>query len=291
MISCPTVEKEVIRSHYNLSTLFYRLLWGRHIHHGLWDEELANSENLQDRYRAPAKAQQQLTETMAELIQIQDGQDLLDVGCGMGGSSMFLSQAFKCNVTGITLSPVQRRWASLEAFFRGQSSRTRFLCQDAETAEFPAESFDVIWSIECTEHLFDKPAFFQKAASWLRPGGRMIICAWLAGDQLDTDDAKQNVYDVCEGFFCPSLGTAADYQTWIEQSGLEFHNFHNWTNRVSQTWEICHQRVKKTKVRWLAKLIDQNTVMFLDRFETILKAYETGAMQYGCFIASKPEMN
>ena len=53
----------------------------------------------------------------------------------------------------------------------------------------------------------------------------MIICAWLAGDQLDTDDAKQNVYDVCEGFFCPSLGTAADYQTWIEQSGLEFHNF------------------------------------------------------------------
>lgn len=118
----------------------------------------------------------------------------------------------------------------------------------------------------------------------------MIICAWLAGDQLDTDDAKQNVYDVCEGFFCPSLGTAADYQTWIEQSGLEFHNFHNWTNRVSQTWEICHQRVKKTKVRWLAKLIDQNTVMFLDRFETILKAYETGAMQYGCFIASKPEM-
>ena len=35
MISCPTVEKRVIRTHYNLATPFYRLLWGRHIHHGL----------------------------------------------------------------------------------------------------------------------------------------------------------------------------------------------------------------------------------------------------------------
>ncbi len=37
MISCPSVEKRVIRTHYNLATPFYRLLWGRHIHHGLWE--------------------------------------------------------------------------------------------------------------------------------------------------------------------------------------------------------------------------------------------------------------
>ena len=48
-----------------------------------------------------------------------------------------------------------------------------FACQDVETVEYPARSFDVIWSIECTEHLFDKPRFFRRAASWLRPGGRL----------------------------------------------------------------------------------------------------------------------
>lgn len=288
MISCPTVQKEVIRSHYNLSTLFYRLLWGRHIHHGLWDEAQLCSEDDRVRYGSPDQAQQQLTETMADLVQIQQGEDLLDVGCGMGGSSIHLAKTFDCNVTGITLSPVQRRWAALEARYRGQTQRTRFLCQDAETADFPAESFDVVWSIECTEHLFEKQEFFRKAATWLRPGGRMIICAWLAGDELQTDEDRQKVYDVCEGFFCPSLGSAADYQSWMEGAGLEFQSFHNWTRRVSQTWEICRQRVEKTKVRWLARLIDRNTVMFLDRFETILNAYETGAMEYGCFIASKP---
>ncbi|WP_339733507.1 class I SAM-dependent methyltransferase [uncultured Gimesia sp.] len=288
MISCPTVQKDVIRSHYNLTTLFYRLLWGRHIHHGLWKENSNAALELSDYGNTSAIAQQQLTETLAEFIDVQSDESLLDVGCGMGGSSMHLAKTFGCQVTGITLSPVQKRWAALESRWRGQHRNTQFLCQDAETAEFPPESFDVIWSIECTEHLFDKQAFFQKAASWLRPGGRMAICAWLAGDHLENEDAVQQVYDVCEGFFCPSLGSAEDYQSWMENAGLEFQEHHNWTNRVSQTWEICQQRVQKTGVRWLARLIDRDTVMFLDRFETILKAYKTGAMQYGCFIARKP---
>ena len=53
MIACSTVEKRDIRSHYNLSTLFYRLLWGRHIHHGLWTAD-----------ESPSVAQQHLTETL-----------------------------------------------------------------------------------------------------------------------------------------------------------------------------------------------------------------------------------
>ena len=36
MIDCPAVTKSAIRTHYNLATPFYRLLWGPHIHHGLW---------------------------------------------------------------------------------------------------------------------------------------------------------------------------------------------------------------------------------------------------------------
>ena len=65
------------------------------------------------------------------------------------------------------------------------AGRTEFHCVDAEQAEFPAESFDVVWSIECTEHLYDKARFFRRAAEWLRPGGRMAICAWLAGEALE----------------------------------------------------------------------------------------------------------
>ncbi len=277
MIECPSVAKQVVRQHYDLVTPFYWLLWGRHIHHGLWDGQ-----------ESPAQAQQQLTETVAREAGIRDGETVLDVGCGMGGSSVHLAQTLGCRVTGITLSPVQRFWASSAARWNRVAGNTEFRCADAEKASFPPESFDVVWSIECTEHLYDKVRFFRRAAAWLRPGGRMAICAWLAGEGLEDQQQIQQVYDVCEGFFCPSLGTSGDYRQWMNDAGLAVERDYDWTARVAQTWEICKRRVRRSGVRWLAGLISRDTAIFLDRFDTILEAYRSGAMRYGCFIARKP---
>lgn len=278
MITCPTVDKRVIRGHYNLSTPFYRLLWGPHIHHGLWDAE-----------ETPQVAQVQLTEQLAALAGVCGGQNLLDVGCGMGGSSIHLAKTCGCRATGVTISRLQRGWAALASRWHGTTPNTEFLCADAEAVEFPDDFFDVVWSVECTEHLFDKPRFFQRAAQWLKPGGTLAICAWLAGERLDEPARAQLVYDVCEGFFCPSLGTMNDYCVWIEEAGLEVTTAVDWTGRVAKTWEICRQRVLRSKVHWLARLIDRDSVMFLDRFDTILSAYHSGAMKYGCFVARKTD--
>ncbi len=275
MIACPTVRKQDIRSHYNLSTLFYRLLWGRHIHHGLWSGD-----------ESPRVAQQQLTETLARQANIQRCEQVLDVGCGMGSSSIYLAAQLDCQVTGITISGVQRNWAQCAARWHNVAKQSQFLCADAEQIAFAANSFDVVWSIECTEHLFDKPRFFRRATRWLRPGGRVAICAWLAGNTADCE-AMLRVHRVCEGFFCPSLGTADDYRQWCEKAGLTSVRFHDWTADVTRTWEICLDRVRRSGVRWLARAVDRNSVLFLDRFEAILEAYRTGAMQYGCFIAER----
>lgn len=284
MIACSTVQKRDISSHYNLSTVFYRLLWGPHIHHGLWsDEELAANTIVEN----SKVAQQRLTETLAAEAGIQPGERVLDVGCGMGSSSTYLASRLQCEVTGVTISAVQRRWAHCSALWRGVSSRTRFLCADAEHVDFSPQAFDVVWSIECTEHLFEKARFFQRAARWLKPGGRMAICAWLAGNGLDAA-AKERVRQVCEGFFCPSLGTCDDYCRWMTDAGLQLVRRHDWTSAVDRTWEICRDRVRRSGMRWLAKLIDRNSVLFLDRFDTILQAYRSGAMRYGVFVFEKP---
>jgi tocopherol O-methyltransferase len=275
VISCPSVTKREIRFHYDLTTPFYRLFWGRHIHHGLWDAD-----------ESPAVAQQKLTETLAALAQVQPGQTVLDVGCGMGGSTMHLAR-LGCHATGVTISPVQRRWAAAESWCRGLSRNTTWLCADADVVEFPAASFDVVWSIECTEHLFDKPQFFRRLADWLKPGGRVTICAWLAGDRTDAA-AVDRVLDVCEGFFCPSLGTSSDYQHWLTDAGLDMEDTFDWTDRVTQTWKICEDRVRRSGVRHLARLIDRDTTLFLDRFRTLREAYEDRSMAYGCFVARKP---
>ncbi|MCC6509166.1 MAG: class I SAM-dependent methyltransferase, partial [Pirellulaceae bacterium] len=79
MITCDSVEKRVIRTHYNLGTLFYRLLWGPHLHHGLWQAD-----------ESPQVAARQLTDELARLASIQTGQQVVEIGCGMGGSSVWL---------------------------------------------------------------------------------------------------------------------------------------------------------------------------------------------------------
>jgi tocopherol O-methyltransferase len=253
--------------------LFYRLLWGRHIHHGLWSGT-----------ETPSAAQERLTETLAGEAAIRHGERVLDVGCGMGSSSIHLANRLECEVTGVTISSVQWRWAQCAAFMHRARRRIRFLCADAEQVIFPPNSFDVVWSVECTEHLYDKSRFFHRATRWLRPGGRVAICAWLAGDTTNPTH-RELVHDVCKGFLCPSLGTEHDYRQWMSEAGLKNVYVMDWTSSVTRTWEICRDRVRRTRIRWLAKALDINLVRFLDRFDTILEAYRSGAMRYGAFIA------
>jgi hypothetical protein len=106
----------------------------------------------------------------------------------------------------------------------------------------------------------------------------MAICAWLAGDRSD-EEAVRKVQQVREGFFFPSLGTATDYFRWMEEAGLRMTHNMDWTANVARTWELCLLRVRKTWIRSLARLVDQDTVLFLDHFQTILDAYNDGSMK------------
>jgi len=279
MISVNDIEKKTIRSHYQLGTLFYRLLWGPHIHHGLW-----NSEQSQE---SPYVAQCQLTDTLADLANIRAGEKVIDIGCGMGGSSIRLAKLRNCDVTGVTLSPVQKHWATISSKLKFVGSKTRFRAEDAEAVVFPESAYDVMWSVECTEHLFDKPAFFKRAAKWLRPGGRMAICVWFEGDDTSQPGHRELVEEVCTRFVCPSLGTRVDYERWLTAVGLKVTHNVNWTDRSAKTWEICKQRVDRFHIRKVAQVLDKDQVVFIDGFETLLKAYRTGAMVYGAIVAEK----
>ncbi len=277
MIAVDGVHKNSIRSHYQLGTLFYRLLWGPHIHHGLWSGD-----------ETASVAQVQLTDTLADLAGIVATDEVVDIGSGMGGSAIRLAKERGCHVTGVTLSPVQRHWAAVSAKLSRVGGRTRFLAADAEQVAFDSESIDVMWSVECTEHLFDKREFFRRAYHWLRPGGRMAVCVWFEGEDTSRDDHRQQCEEVCRRFVCPSLATREEYASWMTEHGMRIVHDVDWTNRVARTWEICKRRVARTGVRHLASLVDREQVAFIDGFDTLLHAYRSGAMQYGAIVAEKP---
>jgi tocopherol O-methyltransferase len=270
------VRKRDIRLHYDLATPFYRLLWGPHIHHGLWYGD-----------ESPEQAQVQLVERLAASADLRPGERVLDVGCGMGASALYLVHQVGCRVTGLTLSPLQRLWARAAAWRAGTNGQARFLCGDAELARFAPASFDVVWSVECTEHLFDRAGFFRRTAGWLRPGGRVAVCAWLAGDRPHDPEAARQLAAVCRGFLCPPLGTAGEYLDWMRQAGLEPYAQADLTAQVTRTWELCAARVRRRWLRSLARLGGRDMLCFLDHFDTILDAYRGGAMRYGLFTARR----
>ncbi len=76
------VDLRQIRKHYDRLSIFYRLLWGEHLHHGYWE----NGESI-------GRAQIKLMEKMAQTATIPRGAIVLDIGSGLGGSAFWLAEA------------------------------------------------------------------------------------------------------------------------------------------------------------------------------------------------------
>ena len=110
---------------------------------------------------------------------IGDGaREVLDLGCGVGATCLWLAERLGVTTTGITVSPVQHALAEGSARRRGLEARCRFLLGDfmrlhAVVAE---GSFDAAYAIEAFLHAPEAAGFFTEAARALRPGGRLFVC-------------------------------------------------------------------------------------------------------------------
>ena len=274
-----TVEQfsvDAVRDHYDRLSVFYRALWGEHIHHGYWEDG-----------ESPARAQVKLVERLAARARVQRGSRVLDVGCGIGGPALWLARNLSCSVLGITISPVQARMAAEKARAEGSDSLARFEVGDANRLQFGAESFDVVWVIECSEHLADKARSIESCARVLKPGGVLALCAWLGADPHARPEHARLVASVCRGMLCPRLASMRDYTSWMRASGFARIEAEDITRRVEGTWARCAALVSRAEVKASLRLSDERTRRFVEAFPLIRQAYAEGAMAYGMFTARK----
>ena len=103
------------------------------------------------------------------------GTAVLDVGCGIGGSSRILARDYGFKVTGITISPQQVKRAQE---LTESELEVQFLVDDAMALSFPDASFDVVWSIEAGPHMPDKAIFARELMRVLKPGGVLVVADW-----------------------------------------------------------------------------------------------------------------
>lgn len=267
----------LIREHYDRVSPYYRALWGEHIHHGYWEDG-----------ESPARAQVKLVERLAARARIPQGAYVLDVGCGLGGSALWLARQFSCRVLGVTISPVQQAVASEKARAEGLTDRVSFAVMDANRLALPPESFDAIWVIECSEHLVDKQGFLEACAELLRPGGVLALCAWLVTDDLRSAAQVRLVNEVAYGMLCPSFASMREYTDWMRASDLVQVEGEDLTRHVEPTWAYCLALARRPLVRALLRASDARLRRFVSTFDMLRRAYAEGAMAYGMFTARKP---
>ncbi|MEG4807005.1 methyltransferase domain-containing protein [Microcoleus sp. F8-D3] len=158
--------------------------WGEHIHLGHYGSPPRRKDFLQSKHDFVHEMVR-----WGQLEHLPAGTTVLDVGCGIGGSSRILAREYGFDVTGITISPQQVRRAQE---LTPPEVNAKFQVDDALALSFPDASFDVVWSIEAGPHMPDKAQFAKELLRVLKPGGILVVADW---NQRDDRQIPLNVWE------------------------------------------------------------------------------------------------
>ncbi|KAK4410816.1 Phosphoethanolamine N-methyltransferase [Sesamum angolense] len=140
------------------------------------------------------------TKEFVAKLDLQPGQKVLDVGCGIGGGDFYMADKYDVHVVGIDLSINMISFALERAI--GLKCAVEFEVADCTKKEYPDGTFDVIYSRDTILHIQDKPALFRSFYRWLKPGGKVLISD-----------------------YCRSSGTpSAEFAGYIKQRGYDLHD-------------------------------------------------------------------
>ena len=158
---------------------------------------------------------------LLERSELRTGSQVLDVGCGLGGTSRYLARKMGCTVSGITISGQQVKLARDlsakeagaaegevgESGFTGLGDgRIRFLELDAEKmGDYFSEpetkmSFDCVWITEAMSHLPNKELFFRNTSTLLKEGGKLVVADWFKAEELTDAQMEADIRPI-EGEF------------------------------------------------------------------------------------------
>lgn len=165
----PTTYHKKIVEYYHATEHAYKDSWDLNnslaIHYGYWDEKVKSFPQSLVR----------MNEVMAVSAGITAKDKVLDAGCGVGGSSIYLALAIGCRVTGITLSERQVQQAITHAKQKEIGNLVEFQVMNYSHTSFPDASFDVVWGCESICYADSKEQFIKEAHRLLKPGGRLVI--------------------------------------------------------------------------------------------------------------------
>ncbi|XP_051115909.1 phosphomethylethanolamine N-methyltransferase-like [Andrographis paniculata] len=220
------------------------------------------------------------TKEFVAKLDLQPGQKVLDVGCGIGGGDFYMAKNYDVHVVGIDLSVNMISFAIERAI--SLDCAVEFEVADCTKKEYPDSTFDVIYSRDTILHIQDKPALFRSFYKWLKCGGKVLISD-----------------------YCRSAGTPSpDFEKYIKQRGYDLHDVNAYgqmlkdagfdeviaedrTEQFIQVLEKELDAIEKDKEHFIKDFSEEDYNDIVGGWKAKLKRSSLGEQRWGLFIARK----
>ena len=238
------------------------------LHYGYWD-----SDQAYDQHQALLNKNAVLYAKAG----IQPQHKVLDAGCGIGGSSIWMAREHGNQVTGITISAKQAGYAGQHAQRHKVADKVNFEVADFCSTPFPDESFDVVWALESSCHALRKGDFLAEAYRVLRKGGRLVVCDGFLLQREFDDRQWQAVVACLNGWAVPNLCDRDEFAGLLSEQGFADIICHDISSQTQASAEYMYKVAKRLRPvqrisQWLGLRSQAQTAN-----------YEVGLAQYVLF--------
>jgi tocopherol O-methyltransferase len=218
MIETVIKENDIV-NYYEQCQVDYEIVWHLNsqmcMHYGYWDETTSTLRS----------ALRNMNAKFAAFAEIKTGEKILDAGCGVGGSSIFLAKNFGCEMEGITLSKQQANYATQKTQEFGLNEKVNFSVGNYLNTKFPDNYFDVVWAIESVCHAPDKKKFLKEAFRILKKGGRLVVADFFSNGEEYNNNQNSWLQKWANTWAVPSFECLDIFKTTAAEIG--FKNIHS----------------------------------------------------------------
>lgn len=281
--------KEGIAHFYDQSSEIWLDVWGEDMHHGYYPtpdfkDHKAAQVDMIDRSLAWAYGGDELPSPPKSMV---------DVGCGVGGSSRHIARKYGCTAKGISLSPYQIKRAKEFTTTAGLDSRVEYQVADAMNMPFQEGQFDLTWSMESGEHMPDKDRFMSELVRVTAPGGRVLIVTWchreLKEGEIGLTAKEQRLLDkINDAYYLPDWVPASRYVELAQQYGLKEVRSDDWSEFIAPFWPAVFRSalVPKNFIRMMRT--GKTTIKGAIATLWMLRGFQKGIVKFALITGIKP---
>jgi cyclopropane-fatty-acyl-phospholipid synthase len=242
-------DARAVRHHYDVSNEFFSLFL---------DDSMTYSCAVFSRgAQTLEEAQEEKLEMVCAKLALQEGERVLDVGCGWGSFPLWAATRHGARVLGITLSPPQAEKARQRAAAAGVGDRVEIRVMDYR--DLAGERFDAIASIGMVEHVGAEQidVYARTLAGLLEPGGRLLNHGIARLRHTDPDAgpfSERYVFPDADPLHLSrvllALERAGFITRHVEEFGADYaETLRHWARRLDQNLDRAVQLAGPERVR------------------------------------------